>query len=623
MASKSIPPVDRVTDAFFALDSGFRFTYINERAQALLKRSRGELIGRVMWDELPRTIETQFPDGFYRAMDEQIPVSFEVYHTRLETWFEARAYPSEDGLSVFMRDITERKDRETKLAQNAAVVESIRDGVIVLDNGNRIVSVNEAVEANFRIDRSALLGEHVDTLPELASIDDEHALEIGRSIDDVAIGAADFRELEVPFTDLHGNERICELRLVPIEDERANVAGIIRDVTKQRAHDQIIESLHELTRWLFQSEDPDEICSIAVHAGSDLLELPISGIWLLDDTQGYLDPVAGTAKAHDEFGGLPRFRPGEGLAWDVYESGELEYYDDLNEVEDLYNPATPLQSEIIAPVGTHGVLMTGSFEPNRFDESDLDLVSTLVENTTVALDRAEQDQLLRERTEQLERQTERLEAVANVLSNDIKEQIRTISDALEIERAEASGVSISVPDESVEATLGRTEQLVDDVREFARNSRSVGMRTLIDLRTAAEDALERSELDPMNLEIETDATLRADDDRFGRLLESVFDDVAARSTAETTVRMGAIDADEDSDSVRGFFVADDAETGSSGPRDRLLDPVGPEDLTLPGLGLVLARVIAEAHDWTITVETTDSGEGTRIEFRDITTFDDD
>lgn len=618
MASKSIPPIDRVTDAFFALDSGFRFTYINERAQALLKRSRGELIGRVMWDELPRTIETQFPDGFYRAMDEQIPVSFEVYHTRLETWFEARAYPSEDGLSVFMRDITERKDRETKLAQNAAVVESIRDGVVVLDNGNRIVAVNEAIEANFQLDRSELLNEHVDSLPELASIDDEHTLEIGQAIDDVSVGAADFRELEIPFTDRHGNERICELRLVPIEDDRANIAGIIRDVTRQRTHEQIIESLHELTRWLFQSEDPEEICSIAVHAGSDLLELPLSGVWLLDDTQGYLDPVAGTAKAHDEFGGLPRFRPGEGLVWDVYESGELEYYTDLTEVEELYNPSTPVQSEIIAPIGTHGVLMTGSFQPNQFDETDLDLVSTLVENTNVALDRAEQDQLLRKRTDQLEEQTQRLEAVANVLSNDLKEQIQTISDALEVDE-EATDDSLSIPDESVETTVGRTERLVDDVREFARNSRSVRTRSHIDFEAAVETAVARSELDESALDIETAATLRADEDRFVRLLETVFNDVAARCTGDTTVQIGTITSDDHSQ--RGFFVADDAETGSSGPHDRLSDPTSSDDLALPGLGLVLARVIAEAHDWTVTVETAENGGGTRIEFREITTFD--
>ncbi|GAB7017574.1 PAS domain-containing protein [Halostagnicola bangensis] len=620
MASRSIPPVDRVTDAFFALDSGYRFTYINERAQALLKRSRGELIGRVMWDEFPRTIETQFPDGFYRSMDEQIPVSFEVYHTRLETWFEARAYPSEDGLSVFMRDITERKDRETKLAQNAAVVESIRDGVVVLDNGNHIVSVNKAIEGNFGIERSELLGEHVESLPQLVSIEDEDTLEIGRAIDDVSVGAAQFRELEIPFTDRYGNDRICELRLVPIEDERANIAGIIRDVTKQRTHEQVIESLHELTRWLFQSDDPDEICSIAVHAGSDLLELPISGVWLLDDTHGYLDPVAGTAKAHDEFGGLPRFRPGEGLVWDVYESGETEYYKDLTEVDELYNPSTPIRSEIIAPIGTHGVLMTGSFEPNQFDPTDLDLVSTLVENTNVALDRAEQDRLLRKRTDQLEQQTERLEAVADVLSNDLKDQIETISNALDIESDSASEMTLPASDESVETTLGRAEQLVDDVREFARNSRSVRARSRVDLETAVETAASQSKFKQSDIRLENGATLRVDEDRFTRLLETVFDDVAARRSTGATVKLGTIGVGDPSEPTRGFFVTDTASDEAFDGHGQLLDPPIGEELASTGLGLVLARVIAEAHDWTVTVETTENG-GTRIEFRDITTLE--
>ncbi len=572
-----------------------------------------------MWDEFPRTIETQFPDGFYRAMDEQIPVSFEVYHTRLETWFEARAYPSEDGLSVFMRDITERKDRETKLAQNAAVVESIRDGVVVLDNGNHIVTVNEAIEANFGIERSKLIGEHVESLPQLASIEDEDTLEIGRAIDDVSVGAAQFRELEIPFTDRHGNERVCELRLVPIEDERANIAGIIRDVTKQRTHEQIIESLHELTRWLFQSDDPDEICSIAVHAGSDLLELPISGVWLLDDTHGYLDPVAGTAKAHDEFGGLPRFRPGEGLVWDVYESGETEYYDDLTEVEELYNPSTPIRSEIIAPIGTHGVLMTGSFEPNQFDQTDLDLVSTLVENTNVALDRAEQDRLLRKRTDQLEQQAERLEAVANVLSNDLKDQIETISDAIDIENEQDSELSRSSPDDSVERTLGRAEQLVDDVREFARSSRSVRARSRVGLETAVDTAVDRSDLEQTAVVVETSATLRVDEDRFVRLLETVFEDVATRRGSDGIVTVGTIGVSESDEPTRGFFVADNASESTVDNHDQLLEPQLEDDLSRAGLGLVLARVIAQAHDWAVTVETGD--DETRIEFRRVTTLE--
>ncbi|WP_126663466.1 PAS domain-containing protein [Haloterrigena salifodinae] len=629
MTLRSVPIVDRVTDAFFALDTDFRFTYVNERAETLLKRSREELIGRVMWDEFPQTVETQFPDGFHRAMDEQVSVSFEIYHAQLETWFEARAYPSESGLSVYMRDVTDRKVQETTLAQHAAVVEAVNDAVVTLDRTREIVTVNDATETALGIDRSELVGEHVERLIDRAGITAEDAVEIGRAITDIDIGSAVERTVEVPFTDADGVDRIGEFRFVPIEDDVATVAAVIRDVTDRREYERVVTSLHEVTRWLLESDDPEEICAIAVHSGSDLLELPISGVWLLEEEKGYLEPVAGTAGAHDEFGGLPRFNPGEGLVWDVFESGEIERFDDLREVEDIYNPDTPIRSEIIAPIGTHGVLMTGSLEPHRFDETDVDLISTLVENTRAALDRADQEQVLRERTAELERQTERLESVANVLSSDLKAQLSTVADALESDGTARTGAGgetheeweFPLAEDSVEATLDRAERLVDDIREFARNASTVGTRSRISLESAIDEALERSRLDYDSVVVEEPATLRADADRFVHLLETAFDDAAARADSEVTIQVGLVGF-ENGERSRGFFLLDDAAEIPPAAHERVLDPTTETDdgAATDGLGLALVRAIAEAHDWVLSVDNGKNG-GTRLEVRDVTTLE--
>ncbi|APW99083.1 histidine kinase [Halobiforma lacisalsi AJ5] len=668
VTSRTVPIIDRVTDAFFALDTDFRFTYLNERAETLLKRSREDLIGRVMWDEFPQTVETQFPDGFHRAMDEQVPVSFEIYHARLETWFEARAYPSETGLSVYMRDVTERKQQETTIAQHAAVIEAINDGVVTLDRNREIVSVNGAMERLFGRDREALVGEHVEVVPELAGITDEDAVEMGRAIADVDVGNAEKRQLEATITDADGVDRMVEIRFVPIEDDAATIAGVLRDITDQHEYERVAASLHEITRWLLESDDPEEICAIAVHSGSDLLDLPISGIWLLEDEHGYLEPVAGTAGAYEEFGGLPRFNPGEGLVWNVFEGGEVERFDDLESNEETYNPETPLRSEIIAPIGTHGVLMTGSLEPDRFDETDVELLSTLAENIRAALDRADRERILRERTEALERQTERLEGVANVLSNDLKQQLETVAERLEDDDADADELGWEFPlaEDSVETTLDRAERLVDDVREFARNASAVGTRSRVRLDRAVEAAARTSRLDETNVTVERRATVRADADRLVNLLETAFDDAAARDgvspgdpgdeTADVTVRVGLLGFDDPGRS-RGFYLLDDADASPETARDRLLaspdgtgSGAGAADGNsdtgtgaIDGLGLALVRAIAEAHGWELTVETVegdgtregvvldhdpdsdhDSDEpanGTRIEIRDVTTLE--
>ncbi|ELZ00962.1 PAS/PAC sensor protein [Natrialba asiatica DSM 12278] len=660
-----MPVVDRITDAFFALDTDFRFTYLNDRAETLLERSRADLIGRVMWDEFPQTVETQFPDGFHRAMDTQTPVSFDIYHARLETWFEATAYPSETGLSVYMRDVTERKQQERTLAQHAAAVEAISDGVVTLNGDREIISVNEAMERFLGVERTDLLGEHVEIIPERAAIDDDDAVEIGRAITDVDIGTAETRRVEAPFTDASGANRVGEFRFVPVEDTRATIAGIVRDVTDQYEYERVAASLHEITRWLLESDDPEEICSIAVHAGSDLLDLPISGVWLLDDEQGYLDPVAGTAGAYEEFGGLPRFTPPEGLIWDVFESGSVERFDDLSTVDGLYNPDSPIQSEVIAPIGTHGVLMTGSLEPERFDDTDVELLSTLVENIRAALDRADREQLLRDRTTELERQTERLEGIAEVLSTDLKRQLDAVADALADERARTGNDSWEFPlaEDSVTTMLDRTERLVDDVREFARNATTVGPRNRILLERAIRDAATNSRLDEsaLDLDFEHAAALRADAERFGHLLETAFDDIAARAqvsesedanetrdeagaSSEDTdgrctpvrVSVGLLGIDEDDQptreeaqavigtetgrgQTRGFYLLDTAAERPATLDERAFDPTADDERGMDGLGLTLVRAIADAHDWTLSVE--DATNGTRIEVRDVTTLE--
>ncbi|RQG95889.1 PAS domain-containing sensor histidine kinase [Natrarchaeobius chitinivorans] len=641
MTRRSVPIVDRVTDAFFALDTDFRFTYVNDRAETLLKRSRAELIGRVMWDEFPQTVETQFPDGFHRAMDEQVPVSFEIYHAQLETWFEAQAYPSEDGLSVYMRDVTDRKSQETTLAQHAAVVEAVHDGIATLDRNREIVTVNTAMEEFLGSDRDELVGEHVEIVPELAAIDDDDAIEIGRAITDVDIGTAETRTVEAPFTDADGTDRMGEFRFVPIEDDTATVAVVVRDVTDQYEYERIAASLHEITRWLLESDDRQEICAIAVHAGSDLLDLPISGVWLLEQEQGYLEPVAGTAGAHDEFGGLPRFHPNEGLVWEVFEAGDVERFDDLEAVDGLYNPETPIRSEIIAPIGTHGVIMTGSLEPHQFDETDVELVSTLAENTRAALDRAARERVLRERTSELERQTERLEGIADVLSNDLKRQLKSVANGLTVDSETdwefpleeqsidgrergaddpSNDWEFPLAENSVVETLDRAERLIDDVREFARNASTVRSRSRVRLDRVIEEAATASRLEENAVFVERAATLRADPDRLIYLLETAFDDVAARANAESVaVRVGLTGIDEPGQS-RGFFIEDDAPENPPVATDQLLDPTTEYHAAIDGLGLTLVRAIAEAHDWNLEIETEDTV-GTRIDVRGVMTLE--
>ncbi|QPV62149.1 PAS domain S-box protein [Halosimplex litoreum] len=109
---------ERVDDAFYALDEYFRFTYVNDRAEELLGRDRGDLLGRSVWRALDVEEADPIRERFERAMATQESSTFERFSEPLGIWETVRIYPSPSGLSVYFRDITERKETEMALSEN-------------------------------------------------------------------------------------------------------------------------------------------------------------------------------------------------------------------------------------------------------------------------------------------------------------------------------------------------------------------------------------------------------------------------------------------------------------------------------------------------------------------------
>jgi PAS domain S-box-containing protein len=101
--------LESITDAFAALDAGWRLRYVNGAAERLVRRRREELLGRVVWEALPETADTRFATECRRALAEQTPVEFEEFSATLGLWLGVRAFPSPEGLSVYVRDVTARR----------------------------------------------------------------------------------------------------------------------------------------------------------------------------------------------------------------------------------------------------------------------------------------------------------------------------------------------------------------------------------------------------------------------------------------------------------------------------------------------------------------------------------
>ena len=112
--------MEAIPTAFFSLDREWRFGYVNAEAERILARRREDLLGGTIWDLFPAAAESDFGEQYRVAMETGRPVSFEAFYPApLETWYEVRAWPNPDGLSVYFLDITARR-AATQEAEAAA-----------------------------------------------------------------------------------------------------------------------------------------------------------------------------------------------------------------------------------------------------------------------------------------------------------------------------------------------------------------------------------------------------------------------------------------------------------------------------------------------------------------------
>ncbi|HZH36814.1 MAG TPA: PAS domain S-box protein, partial [Flavisolibacter sp.] len=116
--------LESTTDAFYALDEDFNFTYVNGRAAQLWNRDAASLIGRHMWTEFPKAAGSESFHHHYRVLQEGEPAHFQTLSPLLGRWLDVGIYPGKGrSLSVFFRDVTERKEAEEKLQNFTAILE--------------------------------------------------------------------------------------------------------------------------------------------------------------------------------------------------------------------------------------------------------------------------------------------------------------------------------------------------------------------------------------------------------------------------------------------------------------------------------------------------------------------
>jgi PAS domain S-box-containing protein len=588
---------ERVDDAFYALDDEFRFEHVNDRAAQYLGTSAGELLGRTPWEVIDVDEDDPLFAKYETALATQEPVSFERYSEPLGMWEMVRVYPSESGLSVYFRDITERKERERALRESEERYRSLTDdvldtsdvGTFILDSEFKIVWVNEAVEEYFDLDREAILGRHK------RAVIDEHIaglFEEPQAFADRVTAAHDDNSYTEEFEchivgDETHDERWLEHWSQPIQSG-LYAGGRIEhytDITQQKLRER------ELS-WFERAVEASGHAIYMTDADGEITYVNAA----FEETTGY--------SAEESIGETPTILQSGAhedsyyqTLWETIQKGnvwEEEITDHRKDGERYYAEQT------IAPVT---------------DENDEIDRFVAVQNDIT--ERKRREQRLEELVERLDASNERLEQFAYAVSHDLQEPLRMVSSYLQlIERRYENDLDEDALEYLDFAVNGadRMTEMIDGLLEYSRIETQGSPDELVELDAVLEDVQAdlRFQIEEHDAEITIEdlPEIRGDKRQLRQLFQNLLDNAIEYSGEEPPrVHISAAQTGAEWQiSVRDEGIGIDPED-----QERIFEIFQRlhtrEEQEGTGIGLALCERIVTHHGGQIRVES-ESGAGT-------------
>ncbi|ELY77605.1 PAS domain S-box protein [Natrinema gari] len=570
----------RISDAFYAVDDEFRFTHVNDRAAELLQRSESELLGKQLWEVFPDLPEIDpVWDAFHTALETQEPTSYELYYDTLDFWVESNLYPSETGISVYFRDVTERRERERELERTERRFEAIfedpnifvgllePDGTVIDINGTAMGYVDAALED--------VIGDHFCETPWW----DESGRAVVREWTDRA-AAGEYVNFEIDLARPTGVGYTLDGVFRPVTNEAGDVVSIVvsaRDITARKKRERELEESEQRYR------------TLAEH-------FPNGVVTLFDHDLEY------TLVAGQGFDKIP-VDPAE---------AEGEHFDDVWPTEANRSLKPALQAALegeersveLEYAGREWIVYTVPITDSRGD---------VFAGVTMAHDITERKQYqrqLEETIERLEASNKRLEQFAYAASHDLQEPLRMISSYLQLIESRYAADLDADGEEFIDYAVDGAERMRDMIEGLLAYSRVETQGTPlepVDLESILESVLADLQLriEETNADIEIADLPRVEGD--ARQLRQVFQNLLSNAIEYTDGEPPRIAVDADRRGSEWLISVRDEGIGiAPGDQDRVFEVFqrlhSRENYSGTGIGLALSQRIIERHGGEIRVD---------------------
>lgn len=319
LAQRLAAMLEAITDGFVAFDERWRYTYVNAEAARMLGRSVDDLINTSVWSQFPELAGSGTEEALRRAMHERVSTTTEEFYAPLDGWFDVRAYPWEEGVAVFFRDVTEThrmveqlQEHETALRAShdeldaalttrQALINSLPAHIAMLDTDGNVIDVNEqwrhfgvendypgtdfGVGLNYIAACEAAGGEYADGAQAVAD-----------GLRDVLAGRREMFALEYPCHSPRQERwfRVMINRLEPAPGEAAGAVSMHVDITERKQAERELSRLayqDPLTRLLtrngFSRRLSERIEEAGWQSGASVVVVDIINLRDINDAHGY------------------------------------------------------------------------------------------------------------------------------------------------------------------------------------------------------------------------------------------------------------------------------------------------------------------------------------------------